>query len=253
MQKRLFTRLKSLESSANQRSDLDQADRRLLISALGRRDALFWPHRFQPHRAAEWGEILQRQREYSSAEVGLAVKAQGRGDWKSASERRQKLIDGGYLSAIQTGRQVQSVFLTATGEAEARALVGWLAVFHESIDILQRLYELSGRRMNVPVRESALWDHPCTGAPHDWNHLTERVLPLLTSGTVRATSDSVGRIAYSLIAEAAIPESVATETQAEEWASNLYLATFNRERKSLESVDIRNGLEVAIPLPSTGW
>ena len=146
-----------------------------------------------------------------------------------------------------------SLFLTLKGEAVARVLVAWVATFQESVPVLKWLSDLAGGVANKPIRESMLWQHSCVGDPQDWNYLTERIMPAITAGVVLATSCTVGRIAFSIVAEAKIPEQVSSDLQAEEWASDLYLSAFNAERRSLESCEARNSLEVFIPLPATGW
>ena len=249
----MFSKLAALEAASGQQSELTHADKKLLVSLLGRRDAMMWPWRWSLAMSDRFPEIVRRQKEYLSGEAGLPVKAQGRADWKTSSERRQRLIDAGMVAGVSSGGQVLSLFLTLKGEAVARALVAWVATLDECTPVLRRLFDLSGGKPNVPIRESMVWQNPCTGNPQDWNYLTERILPALTAGVVRATSCTQGRISYSIVAGATIPEQVSVDQQAEEWASDLYLSTFNAERASLESCVARNGLEIWIPLPATGW
>ncbi len=253
MAKRMFSKLSALESQSGQQSELTHSDKKLLVAMLARRDALFYPWRWSQSRGENYHEIVRRQKEYLSGEMGLPVKATGKGDWKTASERRQRLIDAGLLSASHSGGQVVTMFLAAKGEAIARALVDWVATFDECLPVLHRLFELTGGEPNKAIRESLLWQYPCVGSPQEWNHLTDRILPALTAGVVRATSDTVGRIAYSIVAESPIPEQASVTLQAEPWASDAYLAMFNAERASLEQCEPRNTLEVWIPLPATGW
>lgn len=253
MSKRLNTRLQSLEAATGGGADLGHDDRRLLVALLARRDSLFWPWRWTQTIRDQFPELMARQREYLSGVAGLPVKAAGKADWKTSSDRRQRLIDSGLLSAVHAGGQVLSVFLTPKGEAVARALVGWVYTFVESLPSIAFLSLAAGGRVNVPVRESVVWQHPCVGNPQNWNARTERILPAITAGVVRATSDTCGRIAYSLIAGWRPPEIVSVDEPAADWASDLYLSTFNAARASLESVEPRNGLEVWVPLPATGW
>lgn len=255
MSKRLHARLNSLESTNSIDCDLTGPDKKLLVGILAKRDALLWPWRWQQRLSDKMPEIVRRQKEYLSGTQGILSKAEGT-SWKTISDRRQRLIAAGLLSAAVSGGQVTSVFLTPKGESLARGLVYWLATFSESTTVLQRLLELSGGKANKPIRESILWDHPCIGSPVDWHHKTEMALPLLTAGVVRATSDTYGRIAYSIVAGAIIPEPevpIDLNQQHEEAFSDLYLAAFNTERASLESCVVRNGLEIHIPLPGSGW
>lgn len=252
MPKRLNTRLQSLEAATGSGSDLVHDDRRLLVGLLGRRDALFWPWRWTQTIRDQFPELMARQREYLSGVAGLPVKAAGKADWKTSSDRRQRLIDGGLLTATHSGGQVTTVFLAPKGEAVARSLVSWVATFGESLPVLRRMISLSGGKPNVPIRESMLWEHSCVGNPQDWNARTEMILPAITAGVVRASSDTGGRIAYSLTPPA-WPARVDVDEPAAEWAADYYLEVFNASRASLESVEPRNGLEVWIPLPATGW
>ena len=182
------------------------------------------------------------------------MKAEGQ-NWKVTSARRQRLIQFGMLSGIVAGGQITSVFLTHRGEAIARNLVGLrLATFWtEGLGVAARLYKLAGERTNIPVRESVLWEQPCVGSPSSWDYITESIMPAITSGIVRATSDSEGRICFSIVAGAGIPENVTVDVQAEDWADDLYVKTFDRERRTLESAEPRDSSELYIPLPASGW
>jgi len=121
--KRLKSRIDALEQNRTADGKLSRAESTSLVNVLGRRDALCWPLRFLLNSQIPFAEIRRRQREYFAGTSGIAVKADGKANWKTAHAMRQKLISRGMITAVHSSGQVQSVFLTAQGEAVARALV----------------------------------------------------------------------------------------------------------------------------------
>ena len=246
---RLETRLKNLEAFEPS-AGLSRPEKKLLVSLLGRRDALFWPWRFQVNSNIPFVEIYRRQREYLDGSVGLQAKADGKGAWKQAHETRQRLIAVGFLKANHSGGQVVNVFLTPIGEATAMALAGpGLSTLQ---DIETRALREILRRDGGVMRESTLFGIPCVGDPSDWNRYTQFALPLLTSGLVSCHSDTVGRACYRLVSEE-LPEVIDVNVQFEEAMGDAYIRAFNNERLVLEGCTPRDPHELFIPLPESGW
>jgi hypothetical protein len=233
---------------------MSRADGMLLVAILARRDALFWPWRFQIGNSTPLAEIRRRQREYLEGVAGIAVKADGRGDWKNAHEMRQRLINAGMVAATHSGGQVTSVFLTPLGEAYARALVGDRLHTVESAEpVFIYLKILSDLTPDKAVRESVLFNRDCVGCPNDWDPMTEHLLPFLTSGMVRQDSDTEGRACYTPVDGAAEPEMIAVNVAADDAFDTAYVKAFNAERQTLESCEPRDPHEIYIPLPASGW
>ncbi len=251
---RLSTRLKTLEGSQPD-AELSRAELVLLVSLLARRDSLFWPWRHQAGSKVPMCEIRLRQREYRDGTQGLRAKASGREQWKQVHFQRQRLIESGLVVANHSGGQVTSLFLTESGEAYARALVGDRLHSCESIPskVVFQLLKIRHAELGHPVREHLLFGAPCVGDPSDWNDMTEWALPLLTSGVVRCESDTIGRVAYTPIEGVEYPEHVVVAVQSDPDFEDAYYRSFNSERKTLESVEPRDGDECYIPHPATGW
>jgi len=253
--KRLNSRLDALEASQNT-NELNAAEKKLLVSILAKRDSLFWPWRYLRGSQIPFCETRLRQKEYLAGTVGVSAKGSGASaDWKSSHELRQRLIAAELVTAVSSGGQVTSVFLTAKGEAIARALVGTrLHQFHESgVIILARLRHLSAQTKVRAVRESALWGHEHLGSPSDWDHLTEMVLPCLTAGLVQANSDTQGRVCFTPVDGIDEPHEIQVDMKSDEVMDALYLKSFASELAVLSSMEPRDPHEVYIPLPATGW
>ena len=246
--KRLNTKLDELERQTRADGALSVPEKTLLVSVLARRDAWFWPWRWTMQTQPPFPEIRQRQREYLAGVVGISAKADGRHDWKNAHELRQSLIAAGMLTAIHSGGQVTTVFLTPAGEATARALVGdrLFTVERAKIQLLflQVMAETPGR----PVRESVLFGLPCVGNPVEWHHMIEPMLPLLTAGLVKADSDTTGRILFSIVEGTAIPDPVTVDVAEEEWADSHYVKAWDNERNVLENAEPRDPSEIYVPI-----
>ena len=250
----LKKRLADIEATTATNS-LEPSAAKLLVNVLARRDALFWPWRFQIHHKISHPEIRRRQREYLAGAAGVAVRADGKADWKNAHDIRQRLIASGLITAVHSSGQVTGVFLTAQGEATARAMVGdRLHSFHESgVIVLARLRDLSAATPVRAVRESVLWGRELLGCPNSWDDFTEMILPLLTSGIVKADSDTQGRACYTPVAGIEEPPEITVDVKADDYFDTRYLKAFENERQTLENVEPRDPHEICIPLPASGW
>lgn len=195
-------------------------------------------------------EIFRRQREYLSGEIGLSAKASGKEQWKTAHHMRQKLIASGYLHANFNAGQVLNVFLTRLGEATARALVGdRLKTFHDMEPHL--IFELLRRFDGNSVRESRLFNQPCSGYPSEWADYSEMVLPLLTEGVVSATSDTVGRVLYRLTGKPVPSDTPKVEILSDPEYDDEYIRVYDSERSSLSTAEPRDPHELFIPIPAS--
>jgi len=253
MAKKLSTRLAALEAASNT-GGTTRAEAALLVTVLARRDALFWPWRFQIHSKTPFTEIRRRQREYFSGTSGVTVKADGKDAWKDAHALRQSLIAAGLITATHSGGQVQSVFLTAMGESIARGIVGSrLRTFHQVRALVALLRIRSEETPVRAVRESMLFGIDCVGDPTDWDDWTEMILPLLTCGIVAASSDTQGRACYTPVDDVPEPPEIVVSVAADPDADELYLSTFSNERAVLETLEARDPHAVFVPLPATGW
>ncbi len=246
---RLTTRLDALESD-NPEGGITRDEQLLLCQLLGRRDALYWPWRFQMKSRTPFAEIRRRQKEYLSGEIGLNAKAEGKGKWKEIHFMRQRLIGMGLIKANHSGGQVTNVFLTALGEATARAMVG--ARLHTLNDEGPLIIREMLKRYGEVVREGTLFGLPCVGSPTDWDDMTEMVLPLLTAGIVSCGSETRGRACYRLVTED-MPETPTVDVACDPDFDHLYIMAFDGERLVLESTEPRDPHEIWIPLPETGW
>ena len=254
MSKRLNSRIRDLETATSEGTDLTAGDKRMLVGILAKRDALHWPWRYQFGSQIPFAEIHRRQAEYLAGQAGILSKAESQ-NWKAVSERRQRLIASGLMTGVVSGGQVVSVLLTARGEAIARALVGLRlgSFWTEGLEVASRLFALAGSKAGVAVRESVLWDQPCVGSPSSWDCHTESIMPAITAGVVHCHSDSQGRACFSIVKDEKIPENVVVDVPCEDWADDLYVKTFDRERRTLESAEPRDSSELYIPLPASGW
>ncbi len=253
--KRLNTKLDEIERQAGTGDGvLSVAEKTLLISILGRRDALFWPWRWTSKTQPPIPEIRQRQREYLTGVVGISAKADGRHDWKNAHELRQSLIAAGMLTAMASGGQVTTLFLTPTGEATGRSLVGdRLFTVNRAMAwrlMLQILTEIHGPY----IRESVLFGLACTGNPADWEAHIEPMLSLMTAGIVSADSDTCGRILFRIVEGATVPDSIDGAVPEEEQFDAIYVKAFNAERNVLENAEPRDPSEIYVPIgASSHW
>jgi hypothetical protein len=250
MVSRLHSRLNRIEADKPTAMTVDA--RKLLVSLLGRRDALFYPWRcIGNHR----GSIARMQREYFSGKLGMMARSQGESNWKAAHHTRNELIAAGQCTATIAGGQVTGLRLTLKGESDARSLVGDRLSLGEFAEVL---VEWINERFDRPFcsrnwcSESALFNLPNHGAgdPASWQHLTELVLPLLVVGAVKANCDAWGRVYYSVVDDAEIPTPQYSELDAVESFDSLYIKAFNDERSTLSKLDDSDG-EIVIPIPCT--
>ena len=249
--KRLNTKLDRLESQTGTDS-LSPAGKRLLVEILARRDALAWPWRLQLGYQPPLCEIKTRWKEYQSGICCIAAKASGAGDWKHAHELRNDLIASGMTTAVRSGGQITSMFLTPLGEATGRAIVGdYLATFHdEGSEVLARLKALVEETGVAAVAECVLWGRRCVGNPSEWNYLTERILPCITAGVVRVEPDTVGQIVFIPVDGVTEPERIVVDVQADETFLPIYLKAWSDERSVLERCEPRAPDECFIPNPA---
>ena len=252
MSKRLNTKLDAIEQQAGTDTSLTPAAKTLLVQILARRDAMFWPCRWTLTYRPPICEIRTRQREYVAGVSGIAAKASGAGDWKHAHELRNSLIASGMTTAVRSGGQITSQFLTPLGEATGRALVGdYLARYHdEGSEVLARLKALVEETGVAAVAEGVLWGRRCVGDPSEWNYLTERILPCITAGVVSVEQDTVGRVIYIPVDDVPEPERIAADVEADPQFLPIYLKSWSDERSVLERCEPRDADEVFVPNPA---
>lgn len=247
--RRMRNRLFDLETSTGAADGAaSPSGQRLLVEILGRRDACYWPWRtttadsdLEPMRA-----IQERQQAFLERKVGVAVKADGKHDWKKASAIRLELIGAKLVDALVSGGQVQSLLLTDLGEALARSLVGpRLKTVDEAVIMFTRLQQCEAERK--PVGEGRLFGKTLAGSPSDWEHWFEPMLPLLTSGFVRATSDTQGRVVFASTVST-LPMATRFDADALPDGDELYLQAFEAERLALAKLS--GGSEIYVPLPA---
>jgi hypothetical protein len=238
---RIRTRLAELEKA---NGVVDVGDNQLLVQLLGRRDALFWPWRH--HGDSRLG-VHQKQRQYLDGSVGIGAKADGKINWKAMFEARQRLISGGFLSALYSGGQVTSLFVTPLGEATARALVGSrLFSIRESLICYVML------QTDKWTSESEMFGENLLGDPSSWDYLTEIILPCLTSGIVQCNSDNVGRIGYKKTSRELPKDVPSVSVECDPEMDAVYIAAFNSERSSLQQCIPSDNNEVLIPISASG-
>jgi hypothetical protein len=250
--KRLNSRVDRLESQTGTDGSLSPAAKTLLVQLLARLHALFWVWRWTLTYRPPHCEIKLRQREYREGIAGIAAKASGAGDWKHAHSLRNELIAAGMTTAVRSGGQITSQFLTLLGEATGRALVGdYLARYHdEGSEVLARLKALVEETGVAAVAECVLWGRPCYGDPSTWNYLTERILPCITAGVVRVEQDTVGRVVYIPVDDVPEPERIAVTVEPDPHFLQVYLKAWSDERSVLERCEPRDPDEVFVPNPA---
>jgi len=247
--RRIRNRLFDLEIQANDMQDaLSPKARRMLVELLAKRDAWFWLWRCstEQRHLEPMPAILSRQKAYLERRDGSTVKADGRGSWKVAAATRMELIGSSMVEAISSSGQVTSLMITGLGEAIARALVGPRLRSFKDVEILwSRLCRLAAERS--PVSESRLFGKDLFGDPSDWEHWFEAILPMLTSGVARSSTDTQGRIYFSTSGSPP-PEHIDVSVECHPEADGWYLLAYDQERVFLDSLE--SGSEIFIPLPS---
>lgn len=158
-------------------------------------------------------------------------------------EARQRLIQAGMLTALYSGGQVTSMFLSPLGEATARSLVG---------DRLYSLREVSAAYDAITedswTSESLLFSQNLVGDPKDWEDSTELVLPLLVAGLVVAGSDTYGRVGYRRTDRELPPDEPLVDIACDDDMDSVYMNAFNSERDSLTACEPFDSSEILIPL-----
>lgn len=254
MTRRLSTKIASLERERPS-TGMDAQCKGVLVSLLAKRDSYFWPWRSSTQDDQSWRvlpDVYKRQKEYLAGTIGLSVKADGKGSWKSAHELRQRLLASGFITANHSKGQITNVFLTLQGEATARALVGpRLKRFDHVKVVLDRLRMLCVTTDKDCISESKLFGKPLFGDASDWNDWTETILPLMTSGVVLSVPDTVGHIYYRLVPNAAEPvEPIVPKVDDD--LDDLYLREYESERIRLTNLDPSDPNEIYIPMPAGG-
>ena len=247
--KRLSSRLAALEASQNTDGTLSGPKKKMLLEILARVHAMFWPWRVTRTVQPPLCEIRLRQKEYLSGAVGIQAKGSGASaDWKAAHETRRALIAEGMLTAVSSGGQITSLFLTPTGTATAKKLVGTRLASGRQAALAFLMMQAMTDDQGTPIREHVLLGMPSHGDPSEWDFETEPMLSLLVCGAVRATPDTVGRVLYSFTKGAEFPEPVLVDIETEEWCDAVYLAAYKSERHQLENAEPRDPSEVFIPI-----
>lgn len=246
MARKLSTRLDAIEQAAATSALTDPA-KILLIQILARRDALFWPWRWSISKQPPIPELRRRQQEYLAGIAGVSARADGRSQWKTVHELRQRLVAAGMLRTVGANGETVSVILTATGESTARCLVGDRLAGHADAAVALAVLKAMVEKHGSPVRESVLFNLPCIGNPEDWNDRTELFLPLLTTGIAEAHSDTQGRILFTVVDGAELPEPVAVDIAPEADLDAVYLTAFHSERGHLATVEPRDPSEIFVP------
>ena len=247
--KRLNSRIEKLEQQTRSDGTLSAAEKKMLVEILARVHAMFWPWRMTRTVQPPLPEIRLRQREYIAGTVGVLAKGSGASvDWKAAHELRRALIAAGMLTAVSSGGQITSLFLTQKGTAVAKALVGTRLASGRQSSIAYLLLKALIDERTTPIREHVLLGCPSHGDPSDWDLETEPMMALLVSGCVRATPDTVGRVLYSLSPGAEFTEPDVADIDIEDWCDAAYLAAYKAERHLLENAEPRDPSEIFIPI-----
>ncbi len=240
---RISTRLSKLEDSQGS-GELSLDSLRLLVSLLGRLDALFWP--FREHKEFR-AEVRLLQREYLAGRGGLRSRAQGESTWKSAHFARNELIAAGLVTPQLESGQVTSMRLTPQGLSDARAMVGdrLHGINYEGTLVC---YVLLKRQPEKWVRENDLFgEDVCKGDnPSDWNFAIEWVLPLLRCGAVESNSDAWHRVYFWFVDGVELTDEPASLRQVEPWADAAYISAFNSERDALQRLEADGGIHIPV-------
>jgi hypothetical protein len=252
--KKLSTRLAELEQTAETGVELSDREKTMLVSVLGKRDAMFWPWRWSLGHQPPIVEIRNRQRDYLNGTQGIVAKADGKTQWKDAHYIRQRLIAAKMVTATHSSGQVTSLFLTADGEMTARSLVGDRLYTLSSPDVKRTYAAILLHRLvhGAPIREHELFGCVGTGDPSQWDAETEIALPLLTAGIVKAETDTICRIAYVVVDDVELKDAPTVDhiTAEERW-EDVYLRAFDDERNVLRSAEPRDADEIFIPHSAT--
>jgi len=246
--KRLNSKLEQLERQAGTPGGLSMPAKVLLVECFGRLHALLVPWRWQIPKQVPMCEIIRRQRGYLKKTSGVSARANGQGEWKSASETRQALVAAGMLEAIGANGETTGLILTPLGLATATRLIGSRLASRDDAEVSLAILKAKIDPHGSPIRESVLFNHPCVGDPGDWEHFEELMVPLVVAGVVRTNSDTQGRILYALTGSE-LPEAIAVDIPAEEETFDpVYMQAFNAERAFLTTVEPQDPMECFIPV-----
>lgn len=252
--KRLNSRIDRLEQQTGTSGELSMPAKVMLVEIFGRVHALFMPWRYQIRRPVPMPEIKTRQRQYLKKTSGVSARADGRGQWKSASELRQSLVAAGMIEAIGANGETTSVILTNLGLATAARLIGSRLATNQgaALAVVETAIKISW--YGSPIRESVLFGVSCVGDPGDWERYEEQMLPALVAGVARTDSDTEGRILYALTG-LEMPEPPVVDIEPEEDIFDpVYMAAFNTERAYLTTVEPSDPMECYIPVgASDAW
>ncbi|MCC7336178.1 MAG: hypothetical protein IT422_13890 [Pirellulaceae bacterium] len=250
---RIQKRLEKLEQTTAG-ADMSVEAERLLVSLLGRFDALWWP--FRTHKDSYRAEVRRLQREYLAGQGGLKARSQGANNWKADHFTRNELIASGAVSPHMSGGQVTEMRLTPQGIADARAMVGdrLHTLDNQTTYILWLLLcrfegcEHSGLWM---IENNLLGEDVCAGDNSSkWDHATEYVLPLLSCGAVESCSDAWHRVYYRAVPGFELPTEPSSTATERPWADAAYVIAFQRERAALERSECLDG-GIVIPMRCT--
>ncbi|XZE45977.1 hypothetical protein SH467x_001239 [Pirellulaceae bacterium SH467] len=232
---KLSDRLAKLETHTGDALPTDALP--LLVAILARRDALFWPAR-SPNLALI---LLQRQRAYREKSLGIAARADGRANWKSAHHHRKALIEAGLVEPLSSGGQVTSLLLTAKGEAIARGLIGLESA--SSVAVIAEGFPRSW------THERELLGFEGEYSTDQAIPFTEVIFPLLIEGAIEVRCDSRKGLWYRGVGEVESKSPDVTLIEASSTHQATYDKAFLAERDALESSEPLDPYEVFIPVP----
>jgi hypothetical protein len=200
---------------------------KILITILACQDAVFLPHRKVSNFALNT-VIYERRRDYRAG--GLMWKsARITNNAKQAERTLQKLRNDG-LVQIKTGKaKAMGVKLTPAGDTLTRRLCG-LPTLGDSLSLLAALSSTwtpeTAFTGGLTWGDDRIEDALC--------EVSEKMLPLLTSGLIESNSTIHGHVFYRLVAAppAAMPEDSRDAAEIE-GAAMLYYETAGLEKRSL--------------------
>lgn len=216
----------------------------MLVSTLGKVDAMFFPWRFS---GSFRGAVAVMQQEYRAGKYGIAARGAGLEQWKSSCNERAELQAAGLATAITAKSQTIGISLTPEGMALSRALTSTPSSIELGVKLLQRK---QADWRNGWCSESVLFERDLTGDPSEWERLTEAMVPSMIAGCVKANNDCDGRVYYHLEKPEFIAE-LDNDRKPEQWAVDSYLEAYKSERRALQRLEDNDGL--IIPIPRGGY
>ena len=241
---RITSRLAKLEDSQGS-GELDADSSRLLVSLIGRFDALWWP--FRTHEGTYRAEVQRMQVAYLAGTGSLRAASQGENNWKAGHYARNALIAAGLASAAKSGGQVTGLRLTPQGICDAMAMVGdrLHRLANETtltmLGILQR-FEGCNHSGKWMIENNLFGEGVCVGVdPNDWHHAIDYLLPLLRYGYAKSTSDIWNRCYFIAVDGVDIRDEPPSDMDVQPWADHLYVESFNNERRALQRLVCEDG------------